>query len=84
MGEQFMRNILQEYGNRGNVIIFKNGTPAQLGSWDFEVNRHDNHGIRYNIYVGARGTWVNHGDGGWNNWAIGGNFDREDKVIRFK
>jgi hypothetical protein len=58
MGETQMTNCLNEFINRGNVVIFKNGIPAQLGSYDFEADRYHN-GNRYNIYVGARGTWIN-------------------------
>ena len=83
MGETQMRNWLAEFGNRGNVIIFKNGIPAQLGEYDFEANR-DHGGNRYNIYVGARGTWANKGDGGWNNWSMTGDYEKNGNVVRFR
>ncbi len=77
-----MTNWLKEYINRGNVIIFKNGIGAELGSYDFEVNKYHN-GQRFNIYVGARGQWVNKGDGGWINWAMMGHYDKVGNVVRF-
>lgn len=65
-----------------NVIIFKNGIPAQLGQYEYEMNQ-DAGGCRYNIYVGAKGDWINKGDGGWINWAMTGNYNKNGNYVHF-
>jgi hypothetical protein len=40
-------------------------------------------GHRYNIYVGASGTWVNKGDGGWINWAVRTRWQRSQVPVRY-
>ncbi|OQV24143.1 hypothetical protein BV898_02093 [Hypsibius exemplaris] len=81
--ERTMCDILDRHGaNGGRVIIFRNGISAQLGEYNTEVNE-DVFGHRYNIYIGPRGHWVNHGDGGWINWAFQGQSRREGKNVWF-
>lgn len=82
--EHMMRFWLSKHGRNGlfNVIIFKDGTPADVGPHDSE--QHETaQGKLYNVYVGARGTWRNKGDGGWVNWGMTGTYDKQDKVVHF-
>lgn len=69
-------------GGRRNVIIFQEGCPADVGQYDYATSEHS--GRRYIVYVGARGTWRNRGDGGWVNWAMSGRYDKQDKVVHFQ
>jgi len=70
------------FSNRGNVIIFRNGIPAQTGTWQNEVNP-TNDGNTYNVYLGACSTWVNKGDGGWDNWGFEGSLTRNGAIVTF-
>lgn len=81
--EGIMREALRKYREGGkNVIIFRNGVSADLGTWEREEN-FDVFGRRYNAYVGASGTWKLKSDGGWKNWAFCGRYTRDDKCVHF-
>ena len=82
--ENQMKNWLAHYSSGGkNVIIFKNGIDAQLGSYEYEMNE-ELGGERYNIYVGASGDFLNKGDGGWINWAMTGDYEKNGNLVRFR
>lgn len=76
-----MKHYVHAYGGK-NVIIFKNGTPANLGHWEREENVQTNWG-RLNIYIGASGVWENKGDGGYDNWCFSGRFTQNGKHVQF-
>lgn len=83
--ENQMRSWLaaNDAGKHKNVIIYKNGTSAELGQWEREVN-HTVGSHRYNIYIGATGTWANTGsDLGPTTWLFTGNYERSstNKVV---
>ncbi|WP_435051387.1 stress response protein YvgO [Bacillus subtilis] len=40
-------------------------------------------GVVYGIWVFEDGEFTNQGDGGWDNWAFKGWFDRNDKHVTF-
>ncbi|PAC98743.1 stress response protein YvgO [Bacillus paralicheniformis] len=40
-------------------------------------------GVVYGIWVFESGEFTNKGDGGWDNWAFRGWFDRNDKHVTF-
>lgn len=40
-------------------------------------------GVVYGIWVFEDGEFTNQGDGGWDNWAFRGWFDRDGKYVKF-
>ncbi|APT48772.1 stress protein [Bacillus pumilus] len=62
-------NLSQNYEDRFNGV--KTFATANLGN------------VVYGIWVFESGTFKNNGDGGWDNWAFRGWFDRQDKFVTF-
>lgn len=62
-------NLSQNYEDRFNGV--KTFATANLGN------------VVYGIWVFESGTFKNNGDGGWDNWAFRGWFDRQNKFVTF-
>ncbi|KAK7039172.1 hypothetical protein VNI00_010076 [Paramarasmius palmivorus] len=74
-----------------NVVIVH---PKHTANWEGEqgvdwAHRHQEFDVKlggtigYEIYVAKAGEFVLEGDGGFINWAFGGNFVRDDKHLTF-
>ncbi|GAB0496955.1 hypothetical protein MMPV_008276 [Pyropia vietnamensis] len=78
-----MRNgkqIIDDY----NVLVFNRQQPHEEDLSGVEMYRDFKYqGITFGVWVFDKGTFTNQGDGGYENWAFRGSFDRHDMFVRF-
>lgn len=79
-----MESTFYAAGGKYNVMVFnlsQNYKDQFKGVKTFATTTRD--GVVYGIWVFESGTFTNLGDGGWDNWAFRGWFDRQDKFVTF-
>ncbi|MFI8623808.1 stress protein [Bacillus altitudinis] len=80
-----MESTFYAAGARYNVMVFnlsQNYQDRLNGVKTFATVQYGK--VVYGIWVFESGTFKNNGDGGWDNWAFRGWFDRQDKFVTFR
>lgn len=65
-------NVLVFNTTQGYETDIRGDTVEYVQSFDYD-------GVPFMIWIFKKGKFVNKGDGGWDNWAMYGNFKREGK-----
>jgi hypothetical protein len=77
--KSLMEGTFHRVDEKLNVMIINTGNRYEaqnLQGVKYEAIAHRKGYPDFHIYVFESGTFVNHGDGGWQNWAFVGVFDR--------
>ncbi|GAA4788356.1 MULTISPECIES: stress protein [Streptomyces] len=83
--KSLMEGAFYESGQRYNVMVMNDNIrhTANLRGVVYDARVSGIHG-RYRVLVFESGQFVNHGDGGWINWAFRGWFDRNGSTVNFR
>ncbi|MGO1054875.1 hypothetical protein [Crossiella sp. CA198] len=87
--DKFVRRAVdvafEQTGGRYNVLLFNlsNNYQEQLDGKAVYANV-DFDGVFYGLWVFDSGTFVNQGDGGYQNWGFRGWFDRNGGTVKFR
>ncbi|WP_236239729.1 stress protein [Streptomyces sp. CC228A] len=83
--KSLMEGAFYEAGQRYNVMVINNANrhTAHLRGVVYDARISGIHGT-YRVIVFESGTFTNHGDGGWINWAFRGWFDRDGGHVTFR
>jgi len=68
-----------------NVLLIRNANWAVF-SGDSQYEKKGTifvNGSQFTLFLVGEAKLTKHGDMGWNNWAITGNFDRSDRTVLF-
>ena len=69
-----------------NVMVIKAGHSYDMDGitpFLYKTEEHEAGGYRYKIYTFTQGRFINHGDGGYLNWAFWGNYTRDGGIVDF-
>jgi len=71
-----------------NVMVFNMGNDSEMDLKGYQhFEKLEFFGYTYGVYFFKSGTFVNKGNGGWDNWAFNGDYERSGelgKTVNFK
>ncbi|MFE3068922.1 stress protein [Streptomyces sp. NPDC059247] len=82
--KSLMEGAFYDAGQRYNIMVINNANSisTNLHGVQFDARIKSDYGT-YRVIVFESGTFTNHGDGGWINWAFKGWFDRNGGNVTF-
>jgi hypothetical protein len=91
VSQALMNAAFEGTGGKYNVMVFnekqsfdwKQREGLHFYALTDQADAYADNGAHFGIWVFESGTFVNNGDGGWQNWAFRGQYDRSGNVINF-
>ena len=83
--KSLMEGAFYDARQQYNVMVIKveHSYTANLDNVVFDANVSGSGYPTFKVLVFSSGTFTNHGDGGWINWAFRGWFDRNGMTVHF-